>query len=135
MFVRSHIIFRYKCARAVRSHRLKIYFSNLIVIKHFFWKLYGIVRLIHEQMDQKGVHFNESGSKNQPTLELADRMEVPLVEDHAQTRERMSRMTITVNDLVRYGKKLPLEIVLPFLSLGVIPWCQFFFFFFQAYVL
>ena len=87
MFVLSHIIFRYKCARAVRKHRLKIYFSNMIVIKYFFWKLYGVT-LVHEQMDQKGVHFNESGSKNQPTLELADRMEVPLVENHAQTREK-----------------------------------------------
>ena len=110
MFVLSHIIFRYKCARAVRKHRLKIYFSNMIVIKYFFWKLYGVT-LVHEQMDQKGVHFNESGSKNQPTLELADRMEVPLVENHAQTRERMSMMTITVSDLVRYGKKLPLEMM------------------------
>ena len=107
MFVLSHIILRYKCSRAVRSHRLKIYFPNMIVIKYFFWKLYGII-LVHEQMDQKGVHFNESGSKNQPTLELADRKDVPLVEKHAQTRERMSMMTITVSDLARYGKKLPL---------------------------
>ena len=43
--------------------------------------------------DQKGLHFNESGSKNIGSLCLRGAPDVPLKENHAATRERFSLMT------------------------------------------
>jgi hypothetical protein len=49
--------------------------------------------LTMEGIDQKGLHLNELGSKNMPTLCLRGAPEVPLKENHAHTRQRFSLMT------------------------------------------
>ena len=41
-----------------------------------------------ENFDQSPYHTNETGSKGLPTLAVAGNLEVPLVEGHADTRER-----------------------------------------------
>jgi hypothetical protein len=50
-------------------------------------------------IDEKPIHFNESGSKNVRTLEIAGAPEVRLKQNHAATRERVSIMTTVSSNL------------------------------------
>ena len=66
-------------------------------------------------LDQKGIYMNESGAKNVGMLALDGADEVPLKENHAASRSRVSLMTSVVSqqadvDALEYG--LPLEIML-----------------------
>jgi len=99
---------RYKVNRQVLKARLKLFWSNILAVRFFFTKAFGIDP-IQEQYDQKGVHFNEPGSKNAPTYELSHTPDVVLREDHAQTRARTSWMTGCISDVVRAGRPIPLE--------------------------
>ena len=63
--------------------------------------------------DQKGIYMNEAGAKNVGMLALDGAPEVPLKENHAATRSRVSLMTTVVSqqadvDALEHG--LPLEI-------------------------
>ena len=73
-----------------------------------FTQCFGVDPL-QEQYDQKGVHFNESGSKNAPTWELPYTPDVVVRENHAQTRSRISWMTCCFSDVVLAGRPVPLE--------------------------
>ena len=69
--------------------------------------------------DQKGIYMNEAGSKNVGALTLDSDVEVPLKENHAATRTRVSLMTCVVSsegELNAYGNGLPLEILFRGLS-------------------
>ena len=99
---------RYKVSRQVLKSRLKLFWSNILAVRFFFTKCFG-VDPIQEQYDQKGVHYNESGSKNAPTYEMPYTTDVVLRENHAQTRSRISWMTGCVSDVVRAGRPIPLE--------------------------
>ena len=99
---------RYKVRKAVLKARLKVYWSNLLALRFFFLKVFGI-EPVQEQYDQKGVHYNESGSKQTSTYEMPGRTDIPIKENHAQTRLRVSWMTCTFSDLKRAGRPLPLE--------------------------
>ena len=101
---------RYKVKRSVLKQRLVIYWSNLVAVRWFFWKRFG-VNLLHEQFDQKGVHLDEAGSKQVPTMEMPGRDDIPLKENHAQTRERVSWMTACFSSLRDAGRAIPLEIM------------------------
>ncbi len=50
-------------------------------------------------IDEKPLHFNESGSKNCRTLEIAGAPSVKLKENHSATRERVSVMTLVTPNL------------------------------------
>ena len=98
---------RFKVKRHVLLNRLETYWSNLLVTRIFLRNVYGI-EPVQEQYDQKGVHYNEAGSKRTSTYEMPCRADPPLRENHAQTRERMSWMTCTFSVLDR---ALPLELM------------------------
>ena len=98
---------RFKVKRLVLLNRLETYWSNLLVTRIFLRKVYGIDP-VQEQYDQKGVHFNEAGSKRTSTYEMPFRADPPLRENHAQTRERLSWMTCTFSVLDRV---IPLEVM------------------------
>ena len=99
---------RYKVRRSVLKARLLVYWSNLLAVRFFFRKVYN-VEPVQEQYDQKGVHYNESGSKQTATYEIPARREIPIRENHADTRKRVSWMTCTFSDLEGAGRPLPLE--------------------------
>ena len=67
---------------------------------------------VHEQYDQTGMHLNEAGSKNMPTLSLPDQELIPILEDHMQTRSRISWVTCTFSSLSKAKRKPPLEVLL-----------------------
>ena len=59
-------------------------------------------------VDEKPIHFNESGSKNVRTLEFQGAPAVSLKENHAATRERLSVMTmVTSNAQVATSPRRP----------------------------
>jgi hypothetical protein len=66
-----------------------------------------------EGIDQKGIHMNECGSKNTPTLCLKGAPDVALKENHAATRQRVSLMTTVTSDETRAARPggPPLEVM------------------------
>ena len=46
-------------------------------------------------VDQMPIHKNDPGSKQYKTITIRGSMNVPLIENHAATRERMSLSTVT----------------------------------------
>ena len=66
-----------------------------------------------EGLDQKGIHMNETGSKNTPVLCLKGAPEVALKENHAATRQRVSLMTVVTSDPARASRPggPPLEVM------------------------
>ena len=56
-------------------------------------------------LDEKPIHFNESGSKNMSTLEIAGAPVVKLLQNHAATRERASVMTWVVSNRAKARSK------------------------------
>ena len=63
-----------------------------------------------EGIDQKGIHKNEVGSKNGKTLAFEGSREVPLKENVAATRDRLSIMTLVRSREQPYWD-IPLEIM------------------------
>ena len=104
---------RYKCSKAMLLKRLRAMWLNLFrvrrVAERFLKKdlstaIYGI--------DEKPIHFNESGSKAVRTLEIAGAPAVRLKQNHAATRERVSVMTmVTSSRLDASAARLPVELV------------------------
>ena len=85
---------RYKCSRAVMKARLRAMWLNNIRIRALCDRLRG--KNLADQIygiDEKPLHFNESGSKCRGTLEVAGAEYVKLKQNHAATRERCSLMT------------------------------------------
>ena len=58
-------------------------------------------------IDQSPFHKNEAGSQEFGTLALQDAPTIPLIEDHAATRERTSLNSVTWSDEEKIGKRLP----------------------------
>ena len=65
-----------------------------------------------EGIDEKPIHFNEAGSKNQGTLSISG-FDVPLKQNHANTRNRATVMTSTTSDKAKAACPwhLPVEIM------------------------
>ncbi len=83
---------------------------NSIKVRRLSQKLLG--KDLADQMngiDEKPLHFNESGSKCIRTLEIAGAPSVKLKQNHAATRERVSVMTFTTSKLatIQQPKGLP----------------------------
>jgi hypothetical protein len=101
---------RFKCSKAVMTARLRAMWVNSIKVRRLSQKLLG--KDLADQMygiDEKPLHFNESGSKNMRTLEIAGAPSVKLKQNHAATRERVSVMTFTSSNLavIQQPKGLP----------------------------
>ena len=64
-------------------------------------------------IDEKPLHFNESGSKNARTLAIEGVELVKLKENHSATRERLSVMTTTTSNrsLAASQGKPPIELL------------------------
>jgi hypothetical protein len=105
---------RYKCSRPILVRRLRAMWLNLIRVRRLAEvflqsslgdRIYGI--------DEKPLHFNESGSKACRTLEIVGAPAVRLKENHAATRERASLMTSVSSDPLEAASpaNMPLEIL------------------------
>ena len=89
---------RFKCAKPVLLLRLRAMWRNAIAVRRLAElalgtdlsdRIWGI--------DEKPVHFNESGSKGTRSLELVGCPAVKLKQNHAATRERVSVMTLVTS--------------------------------------
>ena len=90
---------RFKCSREKLQARLRAMWCNVFRIRalaqHFLGndlaqRFWGI--------DEKPLHFNESGSKGARTLEIAGVEAVSLKQNHAATRQRLTLMTTVSSD-------------------------------------
>jgi hypothetical protein len=103
---------RFKASKAVMTARLRAMWLNVIRVRRLAQlavgndlatKFYGC--------DEKPLHFNEGGSKNTRTLEIAGAPAVRLKRNHAASRERVSVMTLTTSDPTMIAEGLPVLIV------------------------
>ena len=105
---------RFKCSRSVMQVRLVAMWTNLIRIRRLTERLFGndMASAIYG-IDEKPLHFNESGSKNTGSLELVGAPCVKLKQNHAATRERATVMTTVSSSPLALGqpKRLPLEVL------------------------
>ena len=105
---------RFKCSRVVLKHRLKCCQLNVFRVRRLAERLLG--KDLADQIygvDEKPLHFNESGSKAVATLEIAGTPAVALKQNHAATRNRVSLMTsVTSNaEVAKSCSNLPLELL------------------------
>ena len=105
---------RYKCAREVLLQRLRAMWLNVIRVRAL------AAELVHNDLalriwgiDEKPIHFNEAGSKNVRTLEIAGAPCVRLKQNHAATRERVSLMTCVTSSAheAAHAANMPLEVL------------------------
>lgn len=102
---------RYKVSRAGLLRRLAIFWLNNIRVRHFCQRMFGFDPGRHvDNADQKGWFMNEAGAKGRGTLEVLGAPSVPLLENHADTRKRLSLMTWTTNALSAFPQGPPLEV-------------------------
>ena len=104
---------RYKVKRSVMRGRLRSMWLTNVRVRALAKFSLGIDLPIYG-FDQKGIYMNESGAKNVGMLALEGADEVPLKENHAASRSRVSLMTSVVSqqadvDALEHG--LPLEIM------------------------
>ena len=97
---------KFKVPRPVLAERLKIWWVNIsrlrkLVILHFGYDP------VFRNIDQSPFHGNEAGSAECNTLALKGAPTVPLVENHAATRERWSLNSVTDSSAARVGRQLP----------------------------
>ena len=100
---------KYKVPKAVLAQRLEIGWLNVARVRALCLAAHGYDPHM-ENWDQSPFHNNETGSQNAKTLAVAGR-EVPLVEGHADTRERWTGNFTTFSDKDR-------------LRAGVVPYCE-----------
>jgi hypothetical protein len=101
---------RFKTSKAILTARLRAMWVNTFKVRRLSQRLLN--RDLADEMygiDEKPLHFNESGSKNVRTLEIAGAPSVKLKQNHAATRERVSVMTFTTSNLaaIHQPKGLP----------------------------
>ena len=90
---------RYKCSRMMLHDRLRAMYLNVFRVRALAEKFLknDLAHRIHG-LDEKPLHFNESGSKGQRTLEIAGVPAVALKENHDHTRKRLTLMTTVTSD-------------------------------------
>lgn len=105
---------RFKCSRPVLLARMRAMWVNNIRIRRLAELSFGSdLRDRIFGIDEKPIHFNESGSKVVRTLEIAGAPSVRLKENHAATRERVSVMTCVCSSpaVASQPRKLPIELL------------------------
>jgi hypothetical protein len=102
---------RFKASKQVMTTRLRAMWLNTVRMRRLAQRLLG--KDLHDQMygvDEKPLHFNESGSKNLRTLELVGAPAVRLKQNHAATRERVSVMTMTTSNMAAIVQPMGLPV-------------------------
>ena len=99
---------RYKVTFPVAKSRSKLYWINDFALRQFFYRLLGIDP-DQELFDQTGCYKNECSSKNVGTLEIPGRVDIPLLDNHAEARERITLMVACFSCLARAGRPVPLD--------------------------
>jgi hypothetical protein len=91
---------RFKTSKKVMIARLRAMWINNFKVRRLAQRLLGtdLAEDVYG-IDEKPLHFNESGSKNCRTLEIAGAPSVKLKENHSATRERVSVMTLVTTNL------------------------------------
>ena len=100
---------RHKCSYEKCCIRLYFMWCNVIRVRALA-KATLKRDLDVEGIDQKGIHKNEVGSKNGKTLAFEGMQDVPLNENVAATRDRMSLMTLVRSRVQNYWD-IPIEIM------------------------
>ena len=85
---------KYKVPRWVLAERLCIFWINTHKWRYWVYLKFGYDPHFRN-VDQTPLHKNESGSKAYKTISSKNSYSVPLLENHAATRERMSVSTVT----------------------------------------
>ena len=97
---------KYKVARWVLAERLEIFWLSVMKLRKFILLHFGYDPAC-SNVDQSPFHKNEAGSKECQTLALKGAPIVPLIENHAATRERWSLNSITKSDEEAVRRRLP----------------------------
>ena len=98
---------KYKVPKAVLAERLEICWLNVARVRALCLAAHGCDPEI-ENWDQSPFHNNESGSANAPSLAVTGRRaNVPLVEGHADTRERWTANLTTFSNKARIETEGP----------------------------
>ena len=97
---------KYKVARWVLSERMCIYWLNIHKLRCWIILEFGYDPDCRN-VDQMPLHRNEAGSKCYGTIVLKNQDTVPLIENHASTRERYSLSTVTDSNEDRINSELP----------------------------
>ena len=97
---------KFMVPRPVLCERLKIFWIVMAKIRKMIILHHGYDPKMRN-IDQSPFHGNEAGSAECNTLALTGAPTVPLIEDHAATRERWSLNSITDSSKERVRKELP----------------------------
>ena len=85
---------KYKVARYVLQERLQIFWINI-----HKWRKWVSLEFGYDphfrNVDQSPMHRNEAGSKCFKTITMKNSCKIPLIENHAHTRQRMSLSTVS----------------------------------------
>ena len=97
---------KYKVARWVLAERLEIFWLSVMKIRKLILLHFGYEPEC-SNVDQSPFHMNEAGSAACNTLSLKGAVKVPLLENHAATRERWSLNSITRSSEDQVRQRLP----------------------------
>ena len=96
---------RWKVSLPVLRERQRITWGNVYRFRAAIKTIFGYDPEIWS-FDQKPFHHDESGSKDIKTLDVLGAVEVPLRENHAQTRKRWSATTFCLTNVER-ARQIP----------------------------
>ena len=97
---------KFKVPRWLLAERLEIWWLNVFKLRKLVKLCFGYDP-VARNVDQSPFHNNEAGSKEVGTLALTGAPTVPLIENHAATRERMSLNSVTDSSPERIRRQLP----------------------------
>ena len=97
---------KFKVPRAVLALRLMLWWIAVAKIRKLVQLHFGYEPEA-KNVDQSPFHMNEAGSQECNTLALKGAPTVPLIENHAATRERWSLNSITDSCIQRVERELP----------------------------
>ena len=97
---------KFKVPRAVLAERLCIFWIVIAKLRKFILLFWGYDPSMRN-VDQSPFHQHEAGSAACNTIALKGAPTVPLIENHAATRERWSLNSVTDSSKKRILKKLP----------------------------
>jgi len=97
---------KFKVSRVVLSERLKIFWIVTAKLRMLIILTFGYDPKFRN-VDQSPFHCNEAGSAECSTIALKGAPTVPLVENHAATRERWSLNSMTDSSRERIARELP----------------------------
>jgi len=97
---------KFKVPRWVLAERLKLFWISSAKLRQLVILSFGYDPMFRN-VDQSPFHGNEAGSAECCTLALKGAPTVPLVENHAATRERVSLNSMTDSSAARISQELP----------------------------